>query len=98
MSAGITVEDFKYVRGVNDSEYIKLLEKHLDNQRYITSKAIAKIKGQPKIVRCVDCRFAEKRGCAIYCRAWNRYTAHKGFCHQGDDKTREEGERLCGLD
>ena len=48
MSAGITVEDFKYVRGVNDAEYIELLKNAYERQKYITSKAIAKLKKQPK--------------------------------------------------
>jgi len=48
MSAGITVEDFKYVRGVNDAEYIELLKNAYEGQKYITSKAIAKLKKQPK--------------------------------------------------
>lgn len=48
MSAGITVEDFKYVRGVNDAEYIELLKNAYEGQKYITSKAIAKLKKQPE--------------------------------------------------
>ena len=48
MSMGITVEDFKYIRGVNDSEYIELLKNAYESQRYITSKAIAKLKEQPE--------------------------------------------------
>lgn len=56
MSAGITVEDFKYVRGVNDAEYIELLKNAYEGQKYITSKAIAKLKKQPEIIRCADCK------------------------------------------
>ena len=48
MSIGIMVEDFKYIRGVNDAEYIELLKKAYERQRYITSKAIVKLKEQPK--------------------------------------------------
>ena len=55
MSMGITVEDFKYIRGVNDSEYIELLKNAYESQRYITSKAIAKLKEQPEIIRCYEC-------------------------------------------
>lgn len=55
MSAGITVEDFKYVRGVNDAEYIELLKNAYEGQKYITSKAIAKLKEQPEIIHCGEC-------------------------------------------
>lgn len=39
----IEVDDFKYLQGKNDSEYIVLLEETLRRQREITTKAIAKI-------------------------------------------------------
>ena len=55
MSAGMTVEDFKYVRGVNDAEYIELLKNAYEGQKYITSKAIAKLKEQPEIIHCGEC-------------------------------------------
>lgn len=48
MSMGITVEDFKYISGVNDSEYIELLKNAYERQKHITSKAIAKLKEQPE--------------------------------------------------
>lgn len=48
MSMGITVEDFKYINGVNDSEYIELLKNAYERQKRITSKAIAKLKEQPE--------------------------------------------------
>ena len=67
MSAGMTVEDFKYVRGVNDAEYIELLKNAYEGQKYITSKAIAKLKEQPEIIHCGECRFREIRGNNGYC-------------------------------
>ena len=42
------VNVFKHVPGVNDAEYIKLLEQALERQKAITSKAIAKCKEMPK--------------------------------------------------
>ena len=39
----IEVDDFKYLQGKNDSEYIALLEETLRQQREITLKAITKI-------------------------------------------------------
>lgn len=57
MSTGITVEDFKYIRGVNDSEYIELLKNAYERQKRITSKAIAKLKEQPEIIYCKDCKW-----------------------------------------
>lgn len=61
MSMGIMVEEFKYVRGVNDSEYIELLKNAYERQKRITSKAIAKLKEQPKIIRCKDCKYRDEK-------------------------------------
>lgn len=40
----IQVNEFRYVQGKNDAEYIKLLKEALDRQKKLTGKAIAKIK------------------------------------------------------
>lgn len=40
----IQVNEFRYVQGKNDAEYIKLLKEALDRQKKVTGKAIAKIK------------------------------------------------------
>lgn len=40
----IQVNEFRYVQGENDAEYIKLLKEALDRQKKVTGKAIAKIK------------------------------------------------------
>lgn len=40
----IQVNEFRYVQGENDAEYIKLLKEALDEQKKVTGKAIAKIK------------------------------------------------------
>lgn len=40
----IKVQEFKHIPGVNDAEYIKLLEHHLDLAHQHTSKAIAEIR------------------------------------------------------
>ena len=61
MSGNITVNDFKYIQGKNDAEYISLLKDSLECQKRITSKAIAKIKElskeQPQIIKCENCEF-----------------------------------------
>lgn len=44
MSGGITVKEFKHIPGVNDAEYIRLLEEHRKIDRDIINKAVAKIK------------------------------------------------------
>ena len=31
---------------------------------------------------CQKCYQSEERGCAIFCREWNRYVAHKGYCYR----------------
>lgn len=48
----ITVHDFKYIAGQNDAEYIKLLEKELNAQKKLTSKAIAKLKEKQVWIPC----------------------------------------------
>ena len=40
----IQVNEFRYIQGKNDAEYIKLLKEALDEQKKVTGKAIAKIK------------------------------------------------------
>lgn len=40
----IKVQDFHHKPGINDAEYIKLLEHHLDMAHQTTSKALAKIR------------------------------------------------------
>ena len=44
MSSQITVNDFKWIKGENDQEYIGLLLDTLDRQKKITAKAIARVK------------------------------------------------------
>lgn len=40
----IQANEFRYIQGENDAEYIKLLKEALDRQKKVTGKAIAKIK------------------------------------------------------
>ena len=49
----IQVNDFKYIAGENDAEYIKLLQEHINRQDAIIRKAVAKLK--------IDCH-----GCVHY--------------------------------
>ena len=81
MSMGIMVEEFKYVRGVNDSEYIELLKNAYERQKYITSKAIAKLKEQPKIIRCKNClHWQHSEIHPNYCEVWNWCNTAEDFC------------------
>ncbi len=63
MSGGITVKEFKHIPGVNDAEYIRLLEEYRKIDRDIINKAVAKIKRlsaelreRPEIVMCEKCK------------------------------------------
>ena len=40
----IQVQDFYYIPGENDAEYIRLLQDALDRQKQLTSRALAKVK------------------------------------------------------
>lgn len=42
-------------------------------------------------IECEKCYWSDEKGCSIFCRAWNRYTAHGGFCHQYADMRGENG-------
>lgn len=58
------VNNFQHIPGKNDTEYIELLKDALGRQKIITSKAIAKLKEQPKVIRCKNCKYygrADKR-------------------------------------
>ena len=44
MSAGIEVKEFRHIPGVNDAEYIKLLEEHSERWKRIANNAISKLK------------------------------------------------------
>lgn len=50
------VNNFKHIPGKNDAEYIELLKDALERKKIIISKAIAKLKEQPEVIRCKDCR------------------------------------------
>lgn len=39
---------------------------------------------------CEKCYWSDEKGGSIYCRAWNRYTIHSGFCHQYEDMRGKE--------
>ena len=39
---------------------------------------------QSDIIYCEDCKNSEERGCALFCRFWTIYTAHKGFCFKSE--------------
>ena len=41
---------------------------------------------QTREVECKKCYWSDEKGCSIFCRAWNRYTAHGGYCHQYADR------------
>ena len=41
---------------------------------------------QARGTECEKCYWSDEKGCSIFCRAWNRYTAHGGYCHQYADR------------
>lgn len=51
----IQVNDFQYIQGKNDSEYIKLLKDALERQKQITNKAVHRIKELSNREKQVDC-------------------------------------------
>ena len=64
----IQVNNFNWVKGENDAEYIKLLCDALERDKKIISKAIAKIRelsARPEVIRCKDCKWFGDIGCAI---------------------------------
>ena len=86
---GITVEDFKYVRGVNDAEYIELLKNAYERQKHITSKAIAKLKEQPEIIRCGECTYSNKEYSGeMWCGICNGFGIDENsFCSFAERRT-----------
>ena len=44
---------------------------------------------QPEIILCKDCKFSDKRGCALWCGSWGRYTGHRGWCYRSVDRWEE---------
>jgi len=87
----IQVNEFRHIPGKNDAEYIKLLKEHLEAQKQLTFKAIAKIKelsrlAEPEIIYCKDCKYnsnSPEKGnaqCDIH------YCMHDqmGFCHMAE--------------
>ena len=45
------------------------------------------------VITCENCNWSQKNGASIFCRAWNRYTAHSGFCHQSEVKRGQQ--KIC---
>lgn len=64
----VQVNDFKYIAGENDAEYIKLLQEHINRQDIIIRKAIAKLK-----MGCTGCVHYDQRQTAMICRDCKRY-------------------------
>ncbi len=91
MSMGMMVEDFKYVRGVNDAEYIELLKNAYERQKFITSKAIAKLKERPEIIRCKDCKeFRRWIDTDIeFCDRTENRVSENDFCSRAERKISE---------
>lgn len=81
----LQVECFEHVPGVNDAEYIRMLQDALARQKVLTDKAVAKLRMIPeKIVRCRVCRFRDDEG---FCsgRGWPmQIVPDEGFCDKGD--------------
>ena len=76
---------------------IKNLERYKDlftwddggRERAILTRVIKELQSMPSVktreIECEKCYWSEEKGCSIFCRAWNRYTSHGGFCHQHAD-------------
>ena len=64
----IQVNDFKYIQGENDAEYIKLLQEHINRQNTIIRKTIAKLK-----MGCRGCIHYDQQQTALICRDCKRY-------------------------
>ena len=64
----IQVNDFKYIVGENDAEYIKLLQEHINRQDTIIRKAIAKLK-----MGCIGCIHYDQQQTSLICRDCKRY-------------------------
>ena len=60
-----------------------------DRERAILTRVIKELQSMPFVkareTECWKCYWSEEKGCSIFCRAWNRYTSHGGFCHQYAD-------------
>ena len=85
----IQVNEFRYVQGENDAEYIKLLKEALDKQKKVTGKAIAKIKelSRRDWISCKDRLPTEdgdyfvtvdSRYIPPYCRNTDKFIWHDG--------------------
>lgn len=61
-----------------------------DRERAILTRVIKELQSMPFVkareTECWKCYWSEEKGCSIFCRAWNRYTAHGGYCHQYADR------------
>ena len=64
----IQVNDFKYIVGENDAEYIKLLQEHINRQDTIIRKAIAKLK-----MGCIGCIHYDQQQTSLICHDCKRY-------------------------
>lgn len=64
----IQVNDFKYIVGENDAEYIKLLQEHINRQDTIIRKAIAKLK-----MGCTGCIHYDQQQTSLICHDRKRY-------------------------
>lgn len=64
----IQVNDFKYIAGENDAEYIKLLQEHINRQDIIIRKAIAKLR-----MGCTGCVHYDQQRTASICHGCKRY-------------------------
>ena len=54
---------------------------------FLVEKAIEELPSvQTREVECEKCYWSDEKGCSIFCRAWNRYTSHSGYCHQYADR------------
>lgn len=73
------IEDGELKRGAHNEN--EALLKYTD-----VIETVEKLQSALEVVYCMNCCGSEQRGNAIYCKTWNRYTPHRGFCYFGKRK------------
>ena len=59
----------------------ELKAEHIQRAKWL--RELQEYKAQPKIIKCVECKYSRVCGCVLYCTEWMRYTSHNGYCHRG---------------
>lgn len=101
MSKGIQVSEFRWVKGKNDLEYIKLLEKLRQTDRSIINKAIAKVKeldkklNEIKPVACKECKWRGEAECPMRFEEYVEYDDDGYVDHDWIEHDNTEDDGFC---